>query len=503
MSDEQTFEEILSTEIDGFLTPEDLRTLRNGEWSHGTQGEFAYAIKQCAARALDPFRGHVYPRDQWLKDENRHALLLGVKIDGLRYLAERSGHYVGHAGPEWCDSSGNWHDVWLGLEGIEDSGGTRPVAARVEVYRDDWEHPATGIARWAEYAPHRTKKGEEVLFYMWQEMDAHMLAKCAEAQALRKAFSVIGDIYTAEELARERTGEPLPAGVDASSDRIDEVNEALQGAEHNGQSSNQQPDGGGDAKADARTGASEAESVPESDDRADATHGAGEEESAPPAAPSPAEPSEDRNGQSENPSSASTISTGEGSQLNLLFARGVHEGPWTKEGLQLLAQERFGADSLEEILEDDFEDILELMQGHNQLAHRFNQAASGKAGTESLPFEEDELNGDPELEVQCQYCGAQPGEPCRKDSGEESDYYHQKRVDLAQALDGDVEKMIDIIEPALQRKEGEELYRTVERVAVQISEWDDEKWEEVVSMMEEYYEDARQEADLRRVPSFS
>ena len=74
----------LATAIDDFITEEQLKTLRETEWSHGTFGEFAQAIQQAAAKRLHPMRGHVYPRDQWLKDEKRERLLLGVKVDGQR-----------------------------------------------------------------------------------------------------------------------------------------------------------------------------------------------------------------------------------------------------------------------------------------------------------------------------------------------------------------------------------------------------------------------------------
>jgi phage recombination protein Bet len=183
----------LSKAIDGFVSVEELKTLRSTEWSHGTFKEFAFAIQKAAARQLHPMRSHVYARDTWLRDENRKKLQLGIKIDGLRNIAERSGEFAGQKGPFWFDASGEKYEIWL-----QDD---HPAAAMVEVLRHDHEVATRGIARWDDYAPYK-KNGD--LFHMWANMGPHMLAKCAEANAHRKAFSQIGDVYIDVEMHQDR-----------------------------------------------------------------------------------------------------------------------------------------------------------------------------------------------------------------------------------------------------------------------------------------------------------
>jgi hypothetical protein len=71
-----------------------------------------------------------------------------------------------------------------------------PTMARVRVWKKGFDHPSIGIAFWDEYAPNL----ENPQAFMWKKMPKHMLAKCAEALALRKAYPDLADIYTDEEM---------------------------------------------------------------------------------------------------------------------------------------------------------------------------------------------------------------------------------------------------------------------------------------------------------------
>jgi len=72
-----------------------------------------------------------------------------------------------------------------------------PTMARIRVWKKGFDHPSIGIAYWDEYAPADLSNPK---CFMWKKMPKHMLAKCAEALALRKAYPDLADIYVDEEM---------------------------------------------------------------------------------------------------------------------------------------------------------------------------------------------------------------------------------------------------------------------------------------------------------------
>lgn len=100
-----------------------------------------------------------------------------------------------------------------GLAGIEDAvfdseEGAHPKKASVTVYRmvNGIRVPFTASARWNEYAQ-TNRDGEPVA--MWKKMPYLMLAKVAEALALRKAFpNDLSGLYTNEEMAQADAEQP-------------------------------------------------------------------------------------------------------------------------------------------------------------------------------------------------------------------------------------------------------------------------------------------------------
>ena len=81
-----------------------------------------------------------------------------------------------------------------------------PITATVTIYAmiEGVRCPFTATASWDSYVPVGTKD------FMWRKMPFLMLAKCAEALALRKAFPEdLGQIYINEEINSFTKMEPL------------------------------------------------------------------------------------------------------------------------------------------------------------------------------------------------------------------------------------------------------------------------------------------------------
>lgn len=156
----------------------------------------------CAKTGLDPLARQIYCVGRLGRGEVQWSIQTG--IDGFRVIAERHGQYAGQGPAEWMTRDGVWTDVW-----VKEIHGDHPVAARATIYRHDFDHPLTAVAAWESYAQTKRDGG---LTSMWEKMGSLMLAKCAEALALRKAFPHdLSGLYTADEMsqATNETGADL------------------------------------------------------------------------------------------------------------------------------------------------------------------------------------------------------------------------------------------------------------------------------------------------------
>lgn len=171
-----------------------------------TDVELQFFAEVCKRTGLDPFMKQIYCIKRGSGDDEDGSgkkITIQAGIDGFRVVAERTGKYNGQSEPQWCGPDGVWRDVWLDEE-------YPPNAARVAVYRKDWDRPAWGIAHFAEYVQ-QDRYGKPAR--MWRKMPRGQLAKCAEALALRKAFPMeLSNLYTPEEMAQADS--PVDEGPD-------------------------------------------------------------------------------------------------------------------------------------------------------------------------------------------------------------------------------------------------------------------------------------------------
>lgn len=166
--------------------------------------ELMLFLSLAARSGLDPFSRQLYliERRSQVNGEWRTVRQPQTGIDGLRLIADRTERYAPGREPTYT---------------YDDAGGLRTATAYVKKWvRGEW-HEVAATAHHAEYVQ-VSKDGKPNA--MWRDKPHIMLAKCAEALALRRAFPAeMSGLYTPDEI-RDEPQRALPAPATAHVDTI-------------------------------------------------------------------------------------------------------------------------------------------------------------------------------------------------------------------------------------------------------------------------------------------
>lgn len=201
----------------------DIALIRRTVAADTNDDEFNLFIHTARHLQLDPLRRQVYAFVYNKADPKKRRMSIIVGIDGFRAIADRTGNYRPDENPPVFEIDHGQKSPINPL-GI--------ISASVCVWKfshGDW-HKVTGIAYWDEFAPikdewaegedgRRRPTGKQTLDTsgQWGKMGRVMIAKCAEAQALRKAWpDDLSNVYEASEVDKTRILDMLPSEAAAA-----------------------------------------------------------------------------------------------------------------------------------------------------------------------------------------------------------------------------------------------------------------------------------------------
>lgn len=185
------------------LSGPQLATLKRTIAKDLTDIEFDLFMEACRSYSLDPFRKQIIPAIYNANDANKRNMTLITTRDGLRVIASRQGNYRPASEPPVFEYKPiGWEHPGEGLP----PNPLKIESVTVTLYKkdaDEW-FPIIGRVYWDEYAP----AGRAWQYSQWPKMPRVMIAKCAEAAALRAGWpDAFAGLYVAEEMVH---------GVDAA-----------------------------------------------------------------------------------------------------------------------------------------------------------------------------------------------------------------------------------------------------------------------------------------------
>lgn len=185
--------------------------------------EFSMFIHMARSLHLDPLRRQIYAFVFSKDNPTKRRMSIITGIDGFRAIAERTGNYR-------PDEDEPTYEIDPDTKGPNNPAGIIKATVRVWKFSHGNWHKVTASAYWDEYAPLKEewaydeakgKKQPTGKFSLdssgnWPKMPRVMIAKCAEALALRKAWpDDFSNVYAAEEVDRARAMDATPAELAA------------------------------------------------------------------------------------------------------------------------------------------------------------------------------------------------------------------------------------------------------------------------------------------------
>ncbi|CAB4164356.1 bet_lambda, phage recombination protein Bet [uncultured Caudovirales phage] len=176
--------EVRQTALAVQFDDKNLELLRDTICKGATEQEFELFIHACKRTGLDPFAKQIYAVKRWDSTLKREAMAVQTGIDGYRLVADRTDRYAPGRKPTYT---------------YKEDGKLLAATAYVKkLTKDGMWHEVEAEALFDEYCQ-KTKDGNPVS--LWGKMPHVMLAKCAEALAIRKCFPAeLSGIYTQEEM---------------------------------------------------------------------------------------------------------------------------------------------------------------------------------------------------------------------------------------------------------------------------------------------------------------
>lgn len=156
------------------LRDTDIELLKRTVCVGATDDELRLFLHICKTTGLDPLMKQIYAI------KRGSTMTYQTSIDGLRLIADRSGNYA--PGKE---------STYVYDDNKQLTSATAYVKKRTP---DGVWHEISSCVHMSEYKPTHASR-------FWASMPHVMLAKCAEANALRKAFPAeLSDLYTSDEM---------------------------------------------------------------------------------------------------------------------------------------------------------------------------------------------------------------------------------------------------------------------------------------------------------------